>query len=147
MASSNKQVARKQTTCPLPPPNGADSDRSRPLASRTIVIADDDLDLVNSITQRCIQLGCRVFGASSALEAINAIHRVMPDLVCIDVNMPAGNGLGVYEMMAGDERLRSLAGPPHRYSIRAGRRVRPSPPRSTLGKRPSHRQTPDVNAL
>jgi CheY-like chemotaxis protein len=49
-----------------------------------------------------------VFGASSALEAINAIHRVQPNVVCIDVNMPAGNGLSVCEMMAGDERLRAI---------------------------------------
>jgi CheY-like chemotaxis protein len=49
-----------------------------------------------------------VIGASSALEAINAIHRVVPDLVCIDVNMPAGSGLSVCEMMSSDERLRSI---------------------------------------
>jgi CheY-like chemotaxis protein len=49
-----------------------------------------------------------VIGASSALEAINAIHRVVPDVVCIDVNMPAGNGLSVCEMLSSDARLRSI---------------------------------------
>jgi CheY-like chemotaxis protein len=91
-----------------PPPSGAAVFKNQPLASRTIVIADDDMDLVDSLTQRCSQLGCRVIGSSSALEAINAIHRVTPDLVCIDVNMPSGNGLSVCEMMSSDERLRSI---------------------------------------
>jgi len=81
---------------------------AQPLAARTIVIADDDADLVESLTQRCARLDCRVIGASSALEAINIIHRVTPDLVCMDVNMPAGNGLSVCEMMSSDERLRSI---------------------------------------
>jgi CheY-like chemotaxis protein len=90
------------------PPSGVCLQNNQPLASYTIVIADDDADLVDSLTQRCSQLGCRVIGASSALEAINVIHRVTPDLVCLDVNMPSGNGLSVCEMMSTDERLRSV---------------------------------------
>jgi CheY-like chemotaxis protein len=90
------------------PPNGVRASRGRSLPLRTIVIADDDVDLVDSLTQRCSQLGLRVIGASSALEAINAINRVVPDLVCIDVNMPAGNGLSVCEMMSSDARLRPI---------------------------------------
>jgi CheY-like chemotaxis protein len=90
------------------PPIGAMTPASRALDARTIVIADDDADLVDSLAQRCSQLGCRVIGAGSALEAINVINSVTPDLVCIDVNMPAGNGLSVCEMMSGDERLRSI---------------------------------------
>jgi CheY-like chemotaxis protein len=91
-----------------PPPIGVSAPQKLPLASSTIVIADDDVDLVDFLTQRCSQLGCRVIGASSALEAINVIHRVTPDLVCIDVNMPSGSGLSVCEMMSTDARLRSI---------------------------------------
>ncbi|MEX2317292.1 MAG: response regulator [Pirellulales bacterium] len=109
--SSPKSIGNPQTGQPSltpSPPFGARASKNQPLASCTIVIADDDVDLVDSLTQRCSQLGCRVIGASSALEAINAIHRVTPDLVCIDVNMPAGSGLSVCEMMSTDERLRSI---------------------------------------
>jgi CheY-like chemotaxis protein len=82
---------------------------ARPAAvSRTIVIADDDVDLVDLLTQRCTHLGCSVIGVHNTIDALNVIHRAMPDLVCIDVNMPAGNGLSVCEMMAADERLRSI---------------------------------------
>jgi CheY-like chemotaxis protein len=78
------------------------------VSKKTIVLADDDVDLVNLLTERCARRGYSVIGVSNALEAINVIHRVVPDLVCIDVNMPAGNGLSVCEMMAGDPRLRSV---------------------------------------
>ena len=78
------------------------------MSAKTIVLADDDVDLVDFLTERCTRQGYSVIGVNSALEAINVIHRVVPDLVCIDVNMPAGNGLSVCEMMASDERLRSI---------------------------------------
>jgi CheY-like chemotaxis protein len=78
------------------------------VSAKTIVLADDDVDLVNLLSERCTQRGYSVIGVSNALDAINVIHRVVPDLVCVDVNMPAGNGLSVCEMMAHDERLRSI---------------------------------------
>ncbi len=89
--------------------NLAAQSQERPATtSRTIVIADDDVDLVDLLTQRCTHLGCSVIGVHNAIDALNVIHHAMPDLVCIDVNMPAGNGLSVCEMMATDERLRSI---------------------------------------
>ena len=60
------------------------------------------------LSQRFSSLGCSVIGVNSALEAINVIHRVAPDLVVLDVNMPSGNGLSVCEMMATDDRLRLI---------------------------------------
>jgi CheY-like chemotaxis protein len=90
------------------PPTGVRREPIASLATRTIVIADDDADLVDSLTHRCSQLGCRVIGTGSALEAINIIEGVTPDLVCLDVNMPAGSGLGVCEMMSASEQLRSI---------------------------------------
>jgi CheY-like chemotaxis protein len=75
---------------------------------KQVIIADDDSDLVRLLSQRFSTLGCSVIGANSAIEAINAIHRIVPDLVCLDVNMPSGSGLSVCEMMATDERLRSV---------------------------------------
>lgn len=76
--------------------------------TRQILIADDDDDMVTLLTQRCSSLGCSVIGANNALDALNVIHRLTPDLVCLDVNMPSGNGLSVCEMMASDERLRKI---------------------------------------
>ena len=78
------------------------------MSAKLIVLADDDVDLICLLTERCTRRGYSVIGVNNALDAINIVHRVVPDLVCIDVNMPSGNGLSVCEMMAGDERLRSI---------------------------------------
>lgn len=73
----------------------------------TIVIADDDSDLVNALRKRCEKIGLHVRTAFDALDALNVIHESEPDLICLDVNMPCGNGLSVLEMIASDEYLRS----------------------------------------
>jgi CheY-like chemotaxis protein len=91
--------------------------------TKTIVLADDDADLVKLLTERCTRQGYSVVGVGNALDAINVVHRVVPDLVCIDVNMPSGSGLSVCEMMASDERLRLipvvvLTGEPSQQTIR-----------------------------
>ncbi len=76
-------------------------------AERTILIADDDGDLVQMLALRCKQMGLRVFRSPDAMHALLGVHRVRPDLLVLDVNMPGGNGLSVCEMLSGDETLRS----------------------------------------
>jgi CheY-like chemotaxis protein len=78
----------------------------RPANSRQVVVADDDSDLVQLLSDRFSSLGCSVIGVHTALDAINAIHRAVPDMVVLDVNMPTGSGLSVCEMMSTDEKLR-----------------------------------------
>ena len=73
---------------------------------KTVLIADDDSDLVQILSTRCGQLGLRVISASDATDALYAIDIHEPDLVCLDVNMPGGSGMAVCEMLATDE-LRS----------------------------------------
>ena len=77
-------------------------------ASQTVVIADDDPDIVQILTHRFGKLGCTVIGTRSAIDALNVISKTVPDLVCLDVNMPAGNGLTVCEMMRNDKRLADI---------------------------------------
>jgi CheY-like chemotaxis protein len=82
-----------------------DAAPARP-AGRQVVVADDDADLVQSLSERLGSCGCAVIGVYSSLDAIDAIRRVQPDLVILDVNMPSGSGLGICELMANNERLR-----------------------------------------
>jgi DNA-binding response OmpR family regulator len=72
---------------------------------KTVLIADDDGDLVQMLVLRCTQLGLKVFRSPDAMHALLGAHRVQPDLVVLDVHMPGGNGLSVCEMMAGDPTL------------------------------------------
>jgi DNA-binding response OmpR family regulator len=78
------------------------------VSEKTILIADDDHDLVNVLAVRCRRLGLKVLCAYDAFSALSLIKSNTPDMVCLDVEMPAGNGLGVCEMLASDETCRSI---------------------------------------
>lgn len=73
---------------------------------KTILIADDDKDLLRLLRTRCEQLGLNVVTTGDAMTALTSVEKVTPDLVCLDVNMPAGNGLSVAEMIVTNETLR-----------------------------------------
>ena len=79
-----------------------------PQTTKQILVADDDEDMVRMLTKRCALMGCSVIGVNNAFDAINEIRHRRPDMVCLDVGMPGGDGLSVCEMMAGDERLRQI---------------------------------------
>jgi DNA-binding response OmpR family regulator len=109
-------VAAPRTTEPSPdhvaqpiptrrPPKNSKAKKPVGQEEKTLLIADDDCDLVQMLVLRCTQLGLRVFRSPDAMHALLGAHRVQPDLVILDVNMPGGNGLSVCEMMAGDPAL------------------------------------------
>ena len=65
----------------------------------TILIADDDRDLVSAMSRRLMHMGHRVTVARDALSALVLVKRDRPDLVLLDIHMPAGNGMCVLEMI------------------------------------------------
>jgi DNA-binding response OmpR family regulator len=73
-----------------------------------ILIADDDQDLVNILTARCQQLGLSVVAADRGIAALNAAIEHRPDVICLDVTMPAGNGMHICEMLAADPTMKSV---------------------------------------
>ncbi len=75
---------------------------------KTLLIADDDRDLVSAIAFRCRRRGLKVLLAYDAFSALSLAKGESPDMVCLDVEMPAGNGLSVCEMLASDETCRSI---------------------------------------
>ena len=72
------------------------------MTNKTVLIADDDPQLVSALALRVKGLGLEVRTAHDALTALNAANNSAPDLIILDVNMPAGNGLGACEMLASD---------------------------------------------
>jgi DNA-binding response OmpR family regulator len=71
-----------------------------------IVIADDDVNLIHALTIRCTALGLQVHAAHDASSAWQQIEKIEPDVVILDVGMPAGNGFCVTEMMLHHEKLK-----------------------------------------
>lgn len=72
---------------------------------KKILIVDDDSDFASALAMRCRQIGLRVQTAHNALTAVATISRDLPNLVCMDVNMPTANGLSICEMMAKDPEM------------------------------------------
>lgn len=68
----------------------------------TILIADDDRELVSALSRRIMHLGYRVTIAHDALSALVLIKRDRPDMAILDIHMPAGNGMCVLEMLRSD---------------------------------------------
>lgn len=73
-----------------------------------VLLADDDQDLVATLSRRLTGAGYDMASVYDAAAAWAEIERRRPDLVVIDVELPNGNGLAVCEMLAHDERFRDL---------------------------------------
>jgi CheY-like chemotaxis protein len=78
------------------------------VTEKVVLIADDDRDLVQALALRCVGLGLKTLCAYDAFSALSLIKSERPDMACLDVDMPAGNGLSVCEMVASDESCRSM---------------------------------------
>lgn len=63
------------------------------MAEKLILVADDDRDLVTALSIRLRAAGYKVVGAYDGDEAYDVAHEQKPDLVIMDIRMPAGGGL------------------------------------------------------
>ena len=78
------------------------------MTEKTILIADDDHELVHVLAVRCRRLGLNVLCAHDAFTSLSLVKTGRPDVVCLDVDMPAGNGLSVCEMLSSDAACRTI---------------------------------------
>ena len=76
--------------------------------SKTILVVDDDREFASALTTRLQSIGLAVETASNALTAMEIVERVRPDLICLDVDMPTGNGLGVREFLAANPAFATI---------------------------------------
>ncbi len=65
--------------------------------AKKILIADDDLTIVKLIASRLKANKYEVVTASDGVQAVAVAHREKPDLIILDIMMPAGSGLTVCE--------------------------------------------------
>jgi DNA-binding response OmpR family regulator len=71
------------------------------MTGKKILIVDDDPHLLLGLTARLKANGYKVMCAADALAAITVARKEAPDLVILDLGLPAGDGFLVLERMRG----------------------------------------------
>ena len=71
------------------------------MTEKKILIIDDDQHLLLGLTARLKGNGYTVFWATDAISAITVARKEAPDLVILDLGLPAGDGFVVLERMRG----------------------------------------------
>ena len=78
------------------------------MTSDRILVVDDDREFAESLALHCRDLGFDVETASTPLAAIASMVAHPPDLLCLDVNLPTGNGLDLCEYIVRDSNERQM---------------------------------------
>lgn len=84
------------------------SSAASPQAGRMVLVVDDDQDVRDLITRYLERAGYEVVGAGSAREALRLARALRPDLICLDVLLPDGDGYSVLDQLAGDTTTRGI---------------------------------------
>ena len=75
---------------------------------RTVLVADDDEDILQLVSFRLERAGYNVITASDGQQAIAAAREHQPDLAVLDVMMPGLTGYDVTRELRGDEATRAI---------------------------------------
>lgn len=66
---------------------------------KKILLVDRDEDLLKELSSRCQAIGLTVFSAQEGAAAAELIEKNSPDLICVDDQVPGGDGLTLCEMI------------------------------------------------
>ena len=75
---------------------------------KTILVADDDLDLLRALSTRLTKEGFNVISAADSYQAFSYASKLKPDAVILDINMPFGDGFGVHQRLRDNMLLLSI---------------------------------------
>jgi DNA-binding response OmpR family regulator len=87
----NPEKLRTEQTIDLPTPSPA------PKPPEKILIVEDDHKIALALSARLTSSGYETTVASDALSGVATAVKLQPDLVLLDISMPAGNGFSVAE--------------------------------------------------
>jgi CheY-like chemotaxis protein len=73
-----------------------------------ILIADDSRFQVQALTSWLSPKGFEVITALDAIQAWMSALRSSPDLIVLDINMPAGNGLEILRRLRGSKKTQHI---------------------------------------
>lgn len=70
------------------------------MSGKVILIVDDDEDFLQTLTIRMRTAGYKAVVAQDGMQAVMMAQRHNPDLVVLDMKMPAGDGLSVMDKLS-----------------------------------------------
>lgn len=73
-----------------------------------ILIVDDDQSFVRLVSLKLKDKGYQTFAAFDGYQGIKMTHEVMPDLILLDLEMPAGNGVETFEKLKKSNKTSSI---------------------------------------
>jgi CheY-like chemotaxis protein len=85
------------------------ADKARQGGARTILVADDDPQILAVITRQLGRLGYRILEASDGAAALESARTNHPDLILLDVLMPHMSGWEVARAVRNDPALKDTA--------------------------------------
>ncbi len=77
-------------------------------AKRTVVCIEDESEMIDLIRLILGRRGFELTGATGGAEGLEAVRRIKPDLVLLDLMMPGMDGWEVYQQMKADEDLKHI---------------------------------------
>lgn len=66
---------------------------------KKILIVDDDPNIVTLLTRLLRNGGYEIFAAYDSYQGLQMAQEVRPDLICLDVMMPAGGGINTFNKL------------------------------------------------
>jgi DNA-binding response OmpR family regulator len=78
------------------------------MAKKTIMIIDDEPDIIKLVRISLEMANFNVIEASSGKEALEKVKAQVPDLFVLDIMMPGMNGYEVCEKLRADDRTRAV---------------------------------------
>jgi len=73
-------------------------------SKKKILIVDDERDIVKALTIRLQANGYEVVTAFDGAQGVFIAHKEGPDLVLLDIRMPAGDGFSVAQQLRKSDR-------------------------------------------
>ena len=76
--------------------------------SQTVLVVDDERDIVELIRYNLTQAGFRIVSAADGQQAIDLAKRERPDLIVLDLMLPVMPGTEVARILRQDEKTRAI---------------------------------------
>ena len=70
--------------------------------AKKILVVDDEFNIVKTIVSRLKANNYDIAAAYDGIQAVQKAHEEKPDLIILDIRMPAGSGVTVYENLQMD---------------------------------------------